>query len=484
MNLETSLPDDNPLEWSEVYLVGIKGVGMAALAQLLVEAGVKVNGADVEHNFVTASTLHRLRVGVDTFEQATIPPTAEAVVYSGARGGAKNPLVQLAKKQKLPTYSLAQAVGMISQHRQTVAVAGVGGKSTTSSLLAWIMQEGGLNPSYAIGVGDIPNLGQSAHLNDQSDWLVVEADEYVADAKLDPTPRFLYLRPQHLICSSLTFDHPDVYQSSAETSQVFSKLFSYLNSNSWLVINGDDDGLQKLASRQQARVVMVGENSKNDVRVAVEPDPDGGGSRVQLIWQQLPGVEVTELNFYLPTPGFHNAYNAAYAAIMALLFGVSSRKITKALQQWRGVQRRFEYKGELGSGVKVFDDYAHHPREIAAMAQTIHQWFPRRSVVVAFEPHTYSRTEKLLDDFVRALSKIPGEIIILPIFSSARENQDDYDVSALDMVKALQSVGHNASYLTSYDELLQYVKKLPAGTLVFTLGAGDIYHVFDHVKLY
>lgn len=487
MNFKADLPADNLLDKKNIYLVGIKGVGMTALAQLLTEAGVKVNGADVEQDFVTAATLHHLRLGIDTFDQATIPGATQVVIYSGAHGGSNHPLVKQAKKNKIPTYSLAQAIGMISQTLQTIAVCGVGGKSTTSAMVAWILQSAGRDPSYAIGVGDVPNLGHPAHLNKESSLFVVEADEYVADPVKDPTPRFLYLRPKHLICTSLIYDHPDVYKNQTETKEAFSRFFSYLEEDSYLVVNGDDVSLRNLAELKtvtKAQVVLVGEKAVNDIHVTVEPDVDGGSSEVTLSGELINDKLGQDFTFRLPIPGFHNAFNAAYAVSLALLLEAKPKKVKGAMSQWRSVQRRFEYKGETTNGVKIFDDYAHHPREIAAIAQTIHRWYPRRSVVVAFEPHTYSRTQVLLDEFVKALSDIPGEIILLPIFSSAREDKSQFDVSSQDVVNALRSVGHNASYLSSYNKLVQYVKKLPAGTLVFTLGAGDIYHAFDHVKLY
>lgn len=477
MNFDAHLPDQDLLQLKQVYLVGIKGVGMTALAQLLSEWGLRVMGADVDQDFVTADTLQKIGVFPETFANAQIPADMDLVIYSGAHGGSEHSLVLAAQEQKIPVISLAQAVGLLSRQKKTIAVCGVGGKSSTTALLSWMLSKAGLKPSYAVGVGSIPNLGQSAHWESKGQHFVVEADEYVADPKQDQTPRFMYLQPKHIICTSLTYDHPDVYANKADTDRAFLTFFNKLDTSSFLVVNGDDQDLLQLAKQSPAQIISVGEKAHNQVRVSVSPI-DGNGSHINLLSSQW-----GEENLKLSIPGYHNAYNAAYAYVLARLLGAESKSLQAALVRWRSVQRRWEFVGETMSGIQIYDDYAHHPREIAAVAQTLQKWFAGRSTVVAFEPHTYSRTKALADDFVKALTSIPGEIVLLPIFASAREVKDE-GISSQILVDKLRAVGHNARYVEDYQQLLQYIKNLPAGTLVLTLGAGDIYHTFDHVDLY
>lgn len=472
MNLLTSLPHLALTQESIVYMVGIKGVGMTALATLLHEAGVQVLGADVLEEFVTDASLARLGIEVQPFATAHIPAEVSVVVYSGAHQGKQNPLVQSAIKAGKTVLNLAQAVGILSQERETIAVCGVGGKSTTSALLSWIFTKAGHHPSYSVGVGNIPNLGQSGHWSPDSRWFIVEADEYVADPKEDLTPRFMYLRPQYAIATSLRFDHPDVYASPQETEAAFAAFFRSLPESGVLVYNGDDDHLHELVQKTElaARTISVGEEPHNDVRITQMQVEEQGTT----VWLDA------GMTLHLTIPGFHNARNAVYAAVLSKELGVERKSIQEAITEFRSTQRRFEFRGVTPSGVVCYDDYAHHPHELEAMASTLRTWFPAQKCIIVFQPHTFSRTRALFVEFVRALKNQPGEVWILPIFASAREAFDD-GVTSEQLVEAVQQAGGVATFVPDQATLLEWVQDLEGETVLLTTGAGDIYQLYDQL---
>jgi len=479
MNLQPELPELDLLSQKLVYFVGIKGVGMTALAILLDDAGVEVMGADVAESFVTDPLLQSRGIEVQDFVGARFPEETSVVVYSGAHKGSQQRLVQQAKELGLPCLNLAQATGLVSQQKETIAVCGVGGKSTTSALLSWILEKAGMQPSFAVGVGTIPNLGSSARWQPEGKHFVVEADEYVADPQLAPaelTPRFLALSPAHIICTSLTFDHPDVYKNFVDTQAAFRALFSKLPTGGVMVLNGDIPELRELANEfsETHQVIFVGEQEENQVRVRNLRVENGLG---------LAELETPEETFSLtlPIPGFHNLKNAAYATVMALSLGVSVNDIQAAVQEFRSTTRRFEFLGTTSRGLNCYDDYAHHPRELVAIAETLQTWFAQDKVAVAFQPHTYSRTKALFSEFVEALLQMPGEFLLLPIFSSARE-QEDSTISSDLLAAELQKRGKAVRSLQNQAELLEYLQQFEqTGNVFITLGAGDIYTVYEHL---
>ncbi len=473
MNTHVTLPDISLLEQSHVYLLGIKGVGMTALALMLQEAGVHVSGADVTEAFVTDQQLHQAGIQVDDLATAQVPDDVSVVVYSGAHQGSKNLVVEAAVARGVLAVHLAGAVGLLSREQRTIAVCGVGGKSTTSALLSWMLSQAELPLSYAVGVGNIPNLGRSGHWDSAAEYFVVEADEYVADPQAsveERTPRFSFLQPHTVICTSLSYDHPDVYASFAETKAVFQDFFEKIPASGLLVYNGDDEALRELVARSQieARTLSVGEAAHND--------------RVLSAWQVTDGVGMVQLDKIVLeslVPGRHNLLNAAYAAVVALELGVSSTIIQQAVRSFRSTQRRFEFMGKTKQGASCYDDYAHHPREILAISETLREWFPDKRVSLAFQPHTYSRTKALFPDFVEALTGSADTVLILPIFASAREAFDD-SIESQDLVAALAAAGQEAQ-MVSEQAVLQWVESLGPDDVFITLGAGDVYKVYEHV---
>jgi UDP-N-acetylmuramate--alanine ligase len=454
-------------------------VGMASLAVLLQQAGVQVSGADVPESFVTDKLLNSAGITVESFDAAQLPPDTQGVIYSGAHKGSNHPLVQAAQAASIPTLTLAQATGSLTRQKSTVVTCGVGGKSTTSAWLSLVLQLAGFEPSYSVGVGTIPNLGTSGQWQ-SGEWFVVEGDEYVADPTLPQvTPRFLYLQPTVALCTGVAYDHPDVYDSWEDTIAAFSTLWQRLPARGCLVVPEHEPGVEAVLAKTalQAPVIRVGQSESADVQWSWQPDSNG--SRITLKWRE--SGETLTITTLLP--GEHNALNAALVAVTARFLGAPLDAIAQGLQEFRSTPRRFEYRGQTSNSITCFDDYAHHPRELKAISQTLESWFADQNVTVAFQPHTFSRTKALFNDFVDVLADMPGELCLLPIFASAREAADD-ETKTENLVAALQERGKLVHFVQTPAELVEYVQTLPGPGVFITLGAGDIYTVYEHLTLH
>ncbi len=474
MIFSVQAPEVDVLSWRRVYFVGIKGVGMTSLAVLLHQAGIEVSGADTEETFVTEKTLRENAIAIHVFSSAVLPEELDAVVFSGAHGGRKNPLVQTALQNGVPCFTLAEATGALSRSKKTFLTCGVGGKSTTSAWLSTVLELAGMRPSFSVGVGSIPNLGTSGKWQD-GEWFIVEGDEYVADPSAsEVSPRFLTLQPTAALCTGVAYDHPDVYASWSETVQAFQTLWSRLPANGFLVVSADDPGTGEVleTASVDASIIRVSQGGQSDVHW--ESTPVGIGSKISITWQESGET----LSAQTLLPGEHNALNAVLVAVSARALGVDLESIQEGLSVFRSTPRRFEYRGENSLGAAFFDDYAHHPRELAAVAQTAKEWFVGKEVVVAFQPHTFSRTKALFSEFLESLSKFSGRVLLLPIFASARESADT-SVSSEQLVAALQERGVAAELVHSTHDLAEIFSHLPQGVIGITAGAGDIYEVYE-----
>lgn len=457
------------------YLVGIKGVAMTALAQVLIDAGHRVQGSDVSETFVTQPILDRLAIPIDTFA-AALPADVDQVIFTAAHQASRHPQVQTAVERGIPILSHAEALATWFNQKQGVAVCGVGGKSTISAMLAWILEKSDNHPSYAVGVGDIIGLNRTGTWDVAGTSFVAEADEYAIDpgavARQEPIlPRFHYLRPSITIASTISFDHPDVYTDEAMTRRVFTEWFATMSSNGTL-ISSDENRLWLEQAGLALTLQWYGEQKESNWVLATEPVVTQGKSQATIIANQQ------SYQLSLAVPGSYNMKNALAAIAGAHQLGVPVAESNKYLATFHSTKRRFEHVGTF-HGVDGYDDYAHHPREIMVVLKAARQWFGDTRVVVAFQPHTYSRTKALLSDFITALSQTP-EVVLLDIFASARESEDPTISSDL-LCDGLRH--HTPTQLVrnvhTIEGLAAYVQtELHSGDVLLTLGAGDIYTVY------
>ena len=456
--------------YKHVHLVGIKGVAMTALAQLLGDYGVAITGSDVAADFVTQDILATLNLPVQSSFLEALPEKTECVIYTAAHQAVNNPQVQLALATGLATFSHAEALAIFFNQKQGIAVCGVGGKSTTAAMITWILERLGQQPSYAIGVGSIVGLTQTGKFSSTGKTFIAEADEYVTNPT-EPDPklrvaRFSYLRPSVIVCTNILHDHPDVYPEEADTLAIFNQFFKQLTTPGTLIINS-----RSLAavSAQVTQLVTYGSRPNDTFQLLPQVTVTDKVATATLIYQGKSYV------ITLRVPGFFNLLNATATIAACVTLGFSPTDCIQAIQSFASTKRRFENKGTL-HGVQYYDDYAHHPAEIAATILAAKEWEPSKRIVFAFQPHTYSRTKKLFLEFATALASA-DELLLLPIYASARE-QSDSTISSEMLLTAIQQKKKlkTARVLPTIADLATWCQEnLRSGDVFITVGAGDIY---------
>jgi UDP-N-acetylmuramate--alanine ligase len=468
----------------KIHLVGIGGAGLSAIAAVLLEQGYIVSGSDLRPSPAT-ERLVRLGAVVHIGHDAANLGDVDVVVVSSAVP-ADNPEVQTAQRRGIPIVKRAAWLGHMMAGKRGVAVAGTHGKTTTTAMIALILREAGLDPTFIVG-GDIPQLGTNAAAG-AGDVFVVEADEY------DHT--FLGLRPEIAVVTIVEWDHPDCYPTPESMRAAFRQFVALVPPHGLLVACGDEPSVQELLREtgrledwKIGRLMTYGLNEGNDWR-ATDLQPNARGGFDFTLSTNLPIYQSTNLPTYqspnLPIsqspnastsiPGAHNVKNALAALAVAHELGVSLAQAALTLADFNGVGRRFEIKGQVG-GILVIDDYAHHPTEIRATLAAARVHYPERPIWAVFQPHTYSRTRALLDDFAAAFAAA-DHVVVVDIFP-ARET-DDGSVSSRDLVARMEHP--DAHYVGALDDAADFVtRRLHPGDLLITLGAGDGYRVGETV---
>lgn len=448
-----------------IYFVGIKGVAMAALAIYCKEAGMKVAGCDADEEFPTDEELKKAKISVDIgFEPKYLPKRTDLVIYTGAHGGRDNPVVVEARKQEIETLPHGKALGMFMEGKRQITVAGSHGKTTTAAMVATILQFAGKDSSYAIGCGSLLGIGPAGHYG-KGDHFVAEGDEYVTDHGHDETPRFLWQKPEILVVTNIDFDHPDVYQTLESVQEAFTKLQAELVGQKLTVVNIDDPKSSVLLSSET--IVRYGFSPRADTRITHV----GVGRERMFFNLEHKGMKLGE--FTLKVPGKHNVANATAAVVTCQALGLSVEEIRKGLLVFTGTKRRFEKIGEA-HGITYYDDYAHHPAEIAATLAAAKEWYPSARIIAIFQPHTYSRTRALLSDFARSF-KDATMVILTDIYASAREH-DTLGISGKTLVEETLKNHRHVIYGKDYEQVEKILgREAQAGDIVIFMGAGNIY---------
>lgn len=443
-----------------IHFVGIKGVAMAALAVWYKEAGCAVTGSDVAEEFPTDQVLAKARIPVLSFDSKNITSTRpDFVIYTGAHGGRDNPEVAEAVALGIDVLPHGQALGSVMADKKQISVAGSHGKTTTAAMIATILKKAEFDPSYAIGCGDIRGLGLSGHKG-KNEIFVAEADEYVTDPNHDTTPRFLWQHPDILVVTNIDYDHPDAYASLADVQAAFVKLQEQSKIS---IVNGDDQASKVLWKN----AITYGFSPKAEFRVT---DVRFGEERTFFTLEQN-GMKLFDVT--LKVPGKHNALNAVAAAIACKQLGLSLEQIAKGLLAFGGTKRRFESVGEIG-GIRVIDDYAHHPKEIMATLSAVREWYPHRRIIAVFQPHTYSRTKALLPEFAKAF-RDAHMVLLTDIFSSARET-DTLGMSGKTLVEETAKHHPNVFYAPDFPAVKKLLHEhMQQGDIIIFMGAGSIY---------
>lgn len=412
----------------KAHFVGVGGIGMSGLARLFLQEGKMVSGSDRTSSAITEALQTE---GVEFFSEQVaenISDDVDLVVYTEAMSH-DHPELVAAKAAGIETMSYFAALGMVANEYYLIAVAGSHGKTTTTAMLIDIFEMAGFDPSAI--VGSLRAKTTSNYRAGKSKYFIVEACEYKRD--------FLSLTPDILVITNLEHEHVDYYKDLAAVQAAFREFVLQVREDGVVVANLSDANLQPVVVGIPAQVI--------DYSKVVNPLRT------------------------LTLPGLHNQMNAAAAVTAASVVGISVAIADAALAQFAGTWRRFEYKGDL-NGAKVYDDYGHHPTEIKATILATRALFPDNKVVVVFQPHTYSRTEELFVDFVRALA-CADRVILLPIYAAREEN-----LSGVTHEKLVEALINDKVYARAIPDFATVIKDLTATVsdkdVVLIMGAGDV----------
>jgi len=475
----------------KIFFVGIKGVGVCPLALIAKQAGFTVAGSDIAEEFITDKSLREEGIqifeGFDTFEVDIFfndtPARNCLVVTTGAHGGFDNPQVVFAKKKGITVLTQGQALGVMMEGElfgrtlEGIAVAGAHGKTTITSLLASTLTLLDKDPSYSIGTGEVFPIGAPGHYG-KGELFIAEADEYASEPVHDKIPKFLYLKPDIAIFNNIDFDHPDLFSSVDDVFDAFVEFAHMIQSGGTLFVNGDDARLQKLIDsiHKDIKVKKYGEGDGNDYIVF-----DIKNEGVKTSFSVRKGDSACG-EFAIHVPGSHNARNALAVVSVLLELGYSSEDIKRAMGKWRGSKRRLELVGRTKGGAMIFDDYGHHPEEIATTIRTLKEAYPNKRLIAIFQSHTYSRTRSLLKEFADSF-KNADKLILLPVFASQRDTETDA-LTSEEITDAFKAGNTNVHFLEKFSDVVEYVdtKGTNEEEIILTIGAGDVYKIGYKIK--
>lgn len=442
-----------------IHMVGIGGTGMSGIAEVLLNIGYQVSGSDLRGTAVT-ERLRQLGARIDADHRAENIADADVVVTSSAVAG-DNPEVLAAREARIPVVPRAEMLSELMRFRQGLAVAGTHGKTTTTSLLASILAEAELDPTFVIG-GRLNSAGANARLGEGS-WLVAEADE--SDAS------FLHLQPVMAVVTNIDADHLEAYEGDYRRLRLsFEQFLHNLPFYGLAVLCCDDPGVREILPQVHRRVLCYGTDAEADVRGS-DYRPEGNRSRFRV---HRAGREPLEICLNLP--GRHNFLNALAAISVATELEVDDAAIQRALERFQGIGRRFQFQGHLRAGegtALLLDDYGHHPRELRATLEAARESWPDRRLVLVFQPHRYSRTRDLFEDFSEVLSGADA-LVLTEVYAAGEEPVAGADGRSL--ARSIRARGKvDPVFLPEIAGLESALAGiLQPGDVVLTMGAGSI----------
>lgn len=440
-----------------IHFVGIGGIGMSGIAELLLNLDYNVSGSDLRQ---TDLTRRLATLGGTIYEghAAENISGADVVVVSSAVNR-KNPEILAAEQKGIPIIPRAEMLAELMRLKYSIAIAGAHGKTTTTSIVAAILGEGQLDPTVIVG-GKLLSVGVNAVLG-RGDYLVAEADE--SDGS------FLNFSPAIAVVTNIDREHLDFYGDIEAIRNVFLSFIERIPFYGLAVLCMDNENVQAIIPKVKKRFVTYGASNHADFRISnIVTENMRSRFTVSHDWYELGEVE-------LNLPGMHNVYNATAAIAVALELNVGFDAIKRALANLKGVHRRLEIKGQAGN-VIVVDDYGHHPTEIKASLEALNVGFPAKRKVVVFQPHRYSRTRALLEGFATAFFA-SDTLIVMPIYAASEENV--YGITAEKLCETIREHGHkDVRYANSLDQALEIAQEAVGDdALLLTLGAGDVWRV-------
>src|SRR3989344_2066611 len=413
----------------KIHFIGIGGIGVSAVARMFLRGKKTVSGSDIARSEITKA-LEKIGAKIYYRHSGKNLKAADLVVYSPAVAE-NNPELIKARKLGIRTFSYPEMLGAISKDKYTIAVSGAHGKTTTTAMVGMMLRDAKLDPT--IIVGSLLREEKSNFVAGRSKYFVVEAWEYKRS--------FLNINPKIAIITNIDNDHLDYYKSVKNIQKAFGEFAAKLGKDGYLICNPN------------------GKYMKPVVKIA----------KCEIIdYTKLPR------DFKLKVIGEHNLDNAQAAFAVGKMLGIRENTIRKSLENFSGTWRRFEYKGKTKNGVLVYDDYGHHPAEIKATLKAVREAFANKKIFCVFQPHLYSRTKLLMNDFAKSFNDADA-VIVMDIYA-AREKNDG--TSSADLVKKTQKYHKNARYAENFSKAAKIlIAETKKGDLVITMGAGDVYKI-------
>ena len=444
-----------------IHFVGIGGIGMSGIAELLLNLGYKVSGSDTSSSDITRR-LESFGGIIFQGHSAEQIRGADVVVTSSAIGP-DNPEVVAASQGSTPVIPRAEMLAELMRLKYSVAIAGAHGKTSTTSIVASVLGKGGLDPTVVIG-GKLKSIDSNALLG-EGDYIVAEADE--SDGS------FLKISPTIAVVTNIDREHLDFYQDLNAIKEVFLSFIDKIPFYGLAVLCLDDEPIQDIIPNIQKRFTTYGMSTQANLQ-AKDVVFEGLKSRFHV--HHL-GVRLGEI--VLNLPGIHNVYNALAAIAVGIELDIPFGVIKSALQTAEGVQRRLEIKGE-NKGITIVDDYGHHPTEVKITLQAVRESWPDRRVVVVFQPHRYTRTQALFDDFTRAFYQ-SDLLVVLPIYAAGEKKIKGVEGHTL--FEGIRSHGHReVVYMQDFETAVSHLKKvLTQSDILLTMGAGDVWKVGEMI---
>lgn len=446
-----------------IYFIGIGGISMSGLAEVLLSRGFSISGSDRTPSSLTR-TLEKKGAHI-FYEQVyeNLTNEIDLVVYTSAIHEG-HPELTAAKDLSIPTLSRAQLLGQMMKNYETpIAISGTHGKTTTTSMISEVLLAAETDPTLSIG-GILKTINGNIRVG-HSNYFVTEACEY--------TNSFLSFFPKISIILNIEEDHLDFFKDLNDIRNSFRQFAQLLPQDGALIINGTIPAYEEITEDLVCKVITYGDSDKYDYSAKDISYDDKGCACFTLV--KKTGEEIKD--FHLGVPGEHNIYNALSAIALSELLSLDMETVKKALAVFKGTDRRFEYKG-MFNGISIIDDYAHHPTEITATLRAAAN-YPHEKLWCIFQPHTFTRTKAFMKEFAQALS-LADEVILAEIYP-ARET-DNLGISSQTLQKEIEGLGKTCYYFPTFSEIEKFVSSnLHPGDLLITMGAGDVVNIGENL---
>jgi UDP-N-acetylmuramate--alanine ligase len=442
----------------KIYLIGIGGIGVSAVAKYFLESTKEVTGADLVKSDITEELEKR---GVQVFyehDENNIDESYDLVIYSSAVSK-DNPEFKKAQELGIKTLSYFDFLGELSQKYKTIVVTGTHGKSTVTSLITMIMIKAGLDPTVFVGTS-IKDLKSNFRLG-KSEYLVVEGCEYQAN--------MLKLNPQLIGIPSIDADHLDFYKDLEDIKEHFQKFIDKLENKDNLVYNGADQNIDSL--RKSSEALSVSLNSSSDLRVEELKKVENGQNFSLFLKNENLGNVQTNL------PGDYNITNILIASGLALKLGIKAEIISQAIKEFKGLWRRFEIIGEWNTNL-IISDYAHHPQELKSLLKGAREFYPNKKIVAVFQPHQEDRTQRLFNDFLDSF-KDADDVILYPIYEVAGRRSEKAKTAEDLALEIHKKENQTIFYIDTYEKLKKHLENYQ-DSVILIIGAGDIDNFSRH----